>query len=193
MLPAFPINLGIQVPHAPSIVDLDQDGDLEICTVTDFGYIFHGDCYLHVWDLPDTSIKDQGDWRSRNHDSFNTNHPGFLLPTENPIDVDLSPNAVTVPRGGSFNLTATFTNRNVFFQSFDTALFLRLPNGEPYGENPLFGPFSFHQKMLSSRPFTRSLNVPSNAPLGDYRLLLPVGTSIHNIMDMDSTTVHVVE
>lgn len=193
MLSGFPINLGIQVPRAPCIVDLDQDGDLEICAVTDFGYVFYGDCYLHVWDLPDPFIEDQDDWRFKYHDPFHTNHPGFLLPTENPIAVDLSPNTVTVPQGGSFNLTATFTNRNVLFQHFDTALFLRLPNGEPYGGNPLFGPFSFHQKMLSSRLFTRSLNVPVNAPLGDYRLLLPVGTSIHNIMDIDSTLVHVVE
>jgi hypothetical protein len=193
MLPGFPISLGIQVPRAPCIVDLDQDGDLEICAVTDFGFIFSGDCYVHAWDLPDQFLPDQGDWRFIYHDQFHTNHAGFLLPNENPIDVDLSPNVATVPRGGSFDLTATFTNRNVLFQSFDTALFLNLPNGEPYSDNPLFGPFSFHQKMLTTRPFTRSLNVPANAPLGDYRLLLPAGTSVHNIMDIDSTIVHVIE
>jgi hypothetical protein len=194
MIPGFPISLGIQVPRAPCIIDLDQDGDIEICAVTDFGYVFSGDCYVHAWTLPDPLLADQGDWRFKYHDQFHTNHPGFLLPTENPIDVDLSPNVVTVPRGGSFDLTATFTNRNTLYQWFDTALFLRFPNGEPYSGNPLFGPFSFHQKMLStSRPFTRSLSVPANAPLGDYRLLLPAGTSVHNIMDIDSATVHVIE
>ncbi|MFQ6104340.1 MAG: hypothetical protein ACE5OP_08615 [Candidatus Glassbacteria bacterium] len=146
-----------------------------------------------MWDLPYSYAKDQKDWPYIYQSPFHTNNSGFLLPTENPINVDLSPDTVTVTRGSSFDLTATFTNRNVVFQSFDTALFLRMPNGEPYANNPLFGPFSFHQELLSDFSITRSLYVPLNTPLGGYRFLLPAGTSIHNIMDMDSSMVNVID
>ncbi len=194
MVEGFPISLGYELSAtSPCIVDLDQDGDLEICTVTDWAFIFSGDCYLHAWDLPDPIIEDQGDWRFFGHDPFHTNHHGYLLPTENPIDVDLSPDTLTVSRGGSFDLAATFTNRNVLYQSFDTALFLRLPGGQPYSGNPLYGPFSLSLELLSDLQVNRTMTVPSGAPLGDYRLLLPAGTSVHNIMDMDSTIVHVIE
>lgn len=194
MVSGFPISLGYQATNtSPCIVDLDQDGDLEICHVTDYGYFFFGDCYLHVWDLPSPYVKTQGDWPFLYQSPYHTSNYGFLLPTEHPIDVDLSPDTVTVRRGESFGLSATFTNLNVVYQWFDTGLLVRLPNGELYGKRPLYGPYSLRLANESESSFERQVAVPSNAPLGDYRLLLPAGSSVHNIMDFDSTIVQVVE
>gem|GEM_PF-6413138 len=182
----FPIVLDSETASLPPlIVDFDLDGDLDICGLTG--------TYFHAWDLPSYFEADQGDWRMLNHDPFHTNDFGLLLPTEHPIDVGLKPDTVTVHRGESVDLIASFTNRNVIYQPFTTAIFLRMPNGEPFPANPLLGPLSLRLKLLSGVMTEKSLDVPINAPLGDYRLLLPAWTSVYNIMDVDSTIVHVID
>lgn len=186
VLDGFPIVLESEAFYfAPAISDLDGDGDLEICVTSG--------SYLHAWDLPNSFKIDRGDWPLIYHDSFHTNDFGLLLPTEHPIDVDLLPDSVTVRQGESFTLTASLANMNVVYESFFAGLFLRPPGGGPYFENPLLGPYSLRLRDFSDVRVERTLAMPQGAPPGEYHLILPAGRSVHTIMDVDSTIVHVVQ
>jgi hypothetical protein len=86
-----------------------------------------------------------------------------------PVSITLTPDATTVPRGGTLGYDVTVTNETDRLQFIDYWTNVTLPNSNVYpptGE--LFGPYFLILTGHESRSAHLSHDIPMTAPLGDY-------------------------
>ena len=85
------------------------------------------------------------------------------------VTVILTPDATTVPRGGTLGYTAEVTNNTASLQCFDFWTDVLLPTGGEYppaGE--LFGPHNLCLNAFQIRSAHLTQSIPMSAPLGTY-------------------------
>jgi hypothetical protein len=109
------------------------------------------------------------------------------------IEVDAVPEEIIVPRGGELILDVTVTNRTSSPVSSTAWVDVILPNGKPYGKNPIVGPQPFSLSAGQSRQKHLRHKVPNNAPLGTYQYQVKVGERPSDIIDQSSFSFTVIQ
>jgi hypothetical protein len=131
---------------------------------TDFGGTFIGD-YNGVASTFDTSYPLWCDTRNGEQDAYVAIVP--TAPDNAVIDVDLFPDATTIPQGGSLTGSVTIANLTGSSQEFDPLVEIRLPNGSMMVyANP--GVLSLPPGGTLDKDIT--IPVPVYAPVGSYML-----------------------
>jgi len=166
-----------------------------------------------VWSSQDPA---PGNWDQVNTDGFGdfNNHDAlsmavfdgnFYVGTYNPVtgcevwrlepvDLTLTPDSTTVPRGGTLGLGVTVTNNTDQVQIFFFATNVTLPNGNIYPSSDyLFGPYRVGLDPYQSKSGHLSHTIPSTAPLGTYTYHGYIGTSAMDIWDEDHFDFEVTE
>jgi uncharacterized protein with GYD domain len=114
------------------------------------------------------------------------NGPGWYiddvyLELEYPVSISLIPDSETVPRGTPLGLTVDGENTAdypVTLQVWSDAI---LPNGLPFGGNPVFGPYTITLPAQSNPSVHLNHMVPGIAPLGVYTYVMKIGFFPDNI------------
>jgi len=83
-----------------------------------------------------------------------------------PLNSPANPSTVIPAGGGSFNFDVSMVNNCDIDLSFNAAIMVELPNGDPYG--PVLGPITVNMVAYSTIDMTLSQSVPGSAPSGDY-------------------------
>jgi len=102
------------------------------------------------------------------------------------VTLTLTPDATTVPRGGTLGYTGTVTNNTAYTVNFEYWAEVILPNGNPYGGNPVVGPRSVTLNPNQTKSGHISHDVPLNAPLGTYTYIGKIGFYPSSVWDEDS-------
>ncbi len=110
-----------------------------------------------------------------------------------PLTITVTPDATTVPRGGYLGYTVEVTNITGESVTFDYWSDVYLWTGDPYGNNPVFGPKGFTIGPYQTKQGHLSHKVPVNAPLKTYSLCGRVGDHPSNIWAEDCFDFTVVE
>jgi outer membrane protein assembly factor BamB len=107
--------------------------------------------------------------------------------------ITLTPDAPVVERGGILGYTVEVTNNTDEDTTFDYWSDLYLWNGEPYANNPIFGPREATVKAGRTRSRHLSHRVPAITPLRTYSLCGRMGNHPDDIWDEDCFEFTVVE
>ncbi len=93
-------------------------------------------------------------------------HVGEVPPN---VSVGLSPDATSIPRGGTLGYWVTATNNTSRKQCFEYWANVTLPNGKKYPfSGELFGPYYLCLSPYDSRSAHLTHQIPWGAPLGTY-------------------------
>ncbi|MFQ6103646.1 MAG: Omp28-related outer membrane protein [Candidatus Glassbacteria bacterium] len=107
------------------------------------------------------------------------------------IITNWTPESPTVQRGTDLVMDALVENITPWAQNGDFWLDVDLPNGEPYGGNPVMGPFNFTLPGNFSNTFNPSLFIPEFAPPATYTFHGRVGQHPWDIWQTSSFEVTV--
>ena len=66
----WPKDIGIYAEYTPTIIDLDNDGDVEVIAVSDYFALNYG--WIYIWDLPGTYEPTKMEWPMFQHDKRHT-------------------------------------------------------------------------------------------------------------------------
>lgn len=91
------------------------------------------------------------------------------------VDVEITPETATVPRGSDLNFTVDLTNITQYPQSFEAWLDVILPDGSEYQGNPYMGPISLYLDSHQAQSQDLTLPIPNGIPAANYRLRVGVG------------------
>jgi hypothetical protein len=101
------------------------------------------------------------------------------------VTVTITPDATTVPRGGTLGYTVSATNNSTSAVTLQYWTDIILWNGNPYAGNPLFGPFTLTLQAGQTRQGHLNHNVPSGAPLQTYTCYGRIGWHPDDVWDED--------
>lgn len=101
------------------------------------------------------------------------------------VDVEITPESVTVPMGSDLNFTAHITNITPWVQPIRAWLDVVLPNGNDLPSNPFEGPVSLNLQANAVIDHPMTIAVPSGIPVGDYQLRLGVGNQTNSNDDWE--------
>jgi hypothetical protein len=105
-----------------------------------------------------------------------------------PVTVQMVPDTspIVIPQaGGSFGYTATVTNNTASQQTIRGWIEVTLPNGNPFGGNPVLGPLTL--TLSAGQTFTKHMtqSVPGTAPAGTYVYEAAIGQPYPVQLDRD--------
>jgi len=110
------------------------------------------------------------------------------------VDLTLTPDSTTVPRGGTLGFQITITNNTDKAGTIRFATKVTLPNGNPYPPSGyLFGPKEVTLNPYQSKSGHLSHTIPMGAPLGPYIYHGYIGRPGMGIIDEDQFDFEVVE
>ena len=108
------------------------------------------------------------------------------------VTLELVPDATVIPRGGELGYTALLVNTMGEHGSYTGEAHVTLPNGNPYGGNPIAGPVGFTLAPHDTLDAYFVHPVPADAPLGIYRYEALVRADPEIIIASDEFTFEVV-
>jgi hypothetical protein len=131
------------------------------------------------WDLVEPGVNDEQIVIESNDTDMSPYPTGVFVTAEKagpPVSMKLTPEATTIPRGGTLGYWVTLTNETDVSQCFEYWTNVTLPNSNiypPTGE--LFGPYYLCLDPYDWRSAHLSHDIPMVAPLGDYMYNAYVG------------------
>jgi hypothetical protein len=109
----------------------------------------------------------------------------LLIVGQPAVTVSIEGDAYEVPRGGTLGYTVTVKNLSSSSVSFYGLVDAWLPNGNPFGGNPLVGPQGVTLGPGATQTVHLGRTVPGMAPLGEYLVRVKVGNPPADLLDQD--------
>jgi hypothetical protein len=109
------------------------------------------------------------------------------------LDINLTPDDTSVPRGGETGFQVSITNLTESSQNFQVWTEITMPKGEPYPGNPHIGPQWITIGAGKTLKTHIDVSVPGNAPLGMYIYAGLAGDYPDEVIAGDSFMIEVVE
>lgn len=101
------------------------------------------------------------------------------------VDIELTPETVTVPVGGDFDVIVHIMNITPWRQPVQLWLDVVMPNGNELPSNPFEGPVDVNVPGGADIDYPMTISVPNRAPTGNYRLRLGVGDQTNDVMHFE--------
>jgi len=121
-----------------------------------------------------------------NHDYLPYEGEATVLDELPNVNLSLTPDASSFPRGGELGYTVQGTNNEPTPQTMDYWGEVYLPNGNPYSGNPVFGPISITLQGGASPSAHLTHFIPANTPLWTFTYKAYVGLYDGSVWAEDS-------
>lgn len=171
MVPGFPIIVPQYNFNAnPALTDLDNDGDIEICTPSEFCDHSEKPSYVFCWDLPYAYNKEKIAWENYAHDSQHTGR--YVNPAvEPPVVQRINPNVGFYKGGTVVEIKGKnfLQGSKVFLDGIPAQDVRVVDSNTIYAITPPHKPCFFYINDISISPYELSLSLVNQLATDNLR------------------------